>query len=225
MDENQNLNHDNNNNDLKNETINTVKNVTETVKSINIKEETQKSKSYLKELVQDPTGKIESISKDKGNTYFKTAIFALIIWTAVALIDAIFIYNISFSYMMKHILSILKLAITPALSVLVLSFVVFIMNKKSKKSLNTVITTIATVKLPVILADVIGLLTIISSSAVKLTSPISGFLSLLSTVLVFFGVKNLFETEDNNSAIKDFAMVMGIFYIVKFIFSFLGIYI
>lgn len=211
--------------DLKNETINTVKNVTETVKNINIKEETQKSKSYLKELVQDPTGKIQSISTDKENTYFKTAIFALIIWSAVALIDAIFIYNISFSYIMKNILKILLLTVSPALSILTLSLIISVMNKKSKKSLNTIITTMITVKLPVILADVIGLLTLITSSASKLISPISGFLALLSTVLVFFGIKNLFEAEDNNASIKNFATVLGIFYIAKFLFTFLGIYI
>jgi len=50
-------------------------------------------------------------------------------------------------------------------------------------------------------------------------------LSLLSTVLVFFRIKNLFEEEDNNKAIKNFAVVMEIFYIAKFILSFLGLYI
>lgn len=225
MDGNENLNQNDNNNDLKNETINTVKDVKETVKNINIKEEAQKSKSYLKELMQDPIGKIKSIAEDKENKHFKTAIFAIIIWTVVALIDAITVYNTTFSYMMKSIVSILKLTITPILSILVLSIIVFVMNKENKKSLNTIITTIVTVKLPVILAEIIGLLSLISKSAYKITTPISGFLGIISTVLVFFGIKSLFDEEDNNKAIKKFALVMGVFYIVKFVLTFLEIYI
>lgn len=223
MDENENQN--NNNNDLKNETMNTVRDVKETVKNINIKEEAQKSKSYLKELCQDPVDKIENIANDKENKHFKTAIFALIIWTVVALIEAIRLYNVTFSYMMNHIISIIKLTITPILSILVLSVIAFVMNKENKKSLNTVITTIVTVKLPVILADVIGLLSLISTSATKITSPISGFLGLISAVLLFFGIKNLFGIEEKNKAVKKFALVMVLFYIVKFVLTFLEIYI
>lgn len=221
MDENQNTEA----NDLKNETLNTVRDVKENVKNINIKEEAQKSKSYLKELVQDPTGKIKSIANDQEHTHFKTAIFALILWTIIALIDAISAYNITFSYTMNHILDIIKLTILPILSILVLSIILFVINKENKKSLNTIITTVVTVKLPSLLASILGLLTLFSKSAYKITNPISGFLGMLSTVLLFFGMKNIFGIEDNNKGIQKFALVMGIFYIVKFLFSFLELYI
>lgn len=221
MDENQNTE----TNDLKNETINTVRDVKENVKNINIKEEAQKSKSYLTELIQDPTGKIESIANDSQHTHFKTAIFALILWTIVELIDAVSIYNLSFSYAMNHILDIIKLSILPVLSILVLSIILFLLNKESKKSLNTIITTVVTVKLPNLLASIIGLLTLFSKSAYKITNPISGFLGILTTVLLFIGIKNIFGIEDNNKGIQKFALVMGIFYIVKFLLSFLELYI
>lgn len=216
---------ENETNDLKNETMNTVRDVKETVKNINIKEEAQKSKGYIKQLIQDPTGKINSIMNDSKNTHFKIALLALIIWTIIAFVNAISVYNTSFLYMMSHILGIIKLTITPIISILVLAVILFALNKENKKSLSTMITTTVTMRLPVMLGDVIGLLTLISSSASKLTSPISGFLSIISIIFIFVGVKKLFIIEEENEAITKFAIVIGIFYIVKFVLSFLGLYI
>lgn len=212
-----------NKNDLKNETINTVKDVKESVKNINIKEEAKKGKGYLKELIKDPVKKIEDIVNDKDNKHFKTAILLLIIWTAVVLIKAVVVYNSSFSYMMKHILDIIKITIGPIVSVLVLALITFLLNKENKKSLNTVITTMVTVKLPVILASVIGLLTLISKSAYKIVNPISSFLGVISIVLLFFGIKKLFNIKECNKAIQNFTVVIGIYYVVEFILTFLEI--
>lgn len=211
------------NNDLKNETINTVKEVKESVKNINIKEEAEKGKGYLKELIKDPIKKINDIANDKENKHFKTAILLLIIWTAVVLIKALIAYNASFSYMMKHILDIIKITIAPIVSILVLTLIVFLLNKENKKSLNTVITTIVTVKLPIILSSVIGLITLISKSAYKIVNPISLFLEVISIVLVFFGIKKLFDVKEDNKAIQKFALVLGIYYIVEFVLTFLEI--
>ena len=211
--------------ELKEETINTVRNVKESVKSINFKEETEKSKGYLKELVENPVSKMKSIAKDKDNVFFKTAILALILWMAVELIDMITAVDFDFSYLFDNIIMVLKTLITPVVSVIVLSVVIFLMNKENKKSLNCVITTVVTAKVPVILGDVIGLLSIISSSAYKLTNPISSILQVVSTVLLFFGIKYLFEIKEENDGVKKFAIVMTVFYIARFLISFLGIYI
>lgn len=209
--------------DLKNETINTVKDVKDTVKNINFKEEAKNGQSYLSELCKNPAEKIEDIANDTENRHFKSAILAIIIWMVIALIEAISIYNVSFEYFMKNIFNIILLIITPIISILVLSVLVMIFNKENKKSLNTIITTVTTAKLPVILGDLIGLLYIVSSKSTTITTPIANFLHVISTILLFFGIKSLYGTEDNNKSIKEFALVMAGFYIVRFVLTYLNI--
>ena len=210
-------------NELKNETLDTMKNVKDTVRNINIKEEAQNSKSYLADLIQNPIEKIKSIANDNTNKHFKTSIFLLIVWTIVAFINAIYIYNYGFSYFTRNIISILKLTIVPILSVILLSVIILLVNQKNKKSLTTVITTVITAKLPIILADVIGLLDLISSSASRITGPISSFLSVISTLFIFFGIKSLLNIEDERDSINKFAITIALFYVARFIISFLGI--
>ena len=232
MDENQNQNLNANSeenanqsigDDLKNETINTVKNVKDTVKNINFKEEAKNGQNYLSELCKNPAEKIKDIANDTENRHFKTAILAIIIWTVIALIEAISLYNISFEYFMKNIVDVILTTLTPIISILVLSVLVMIFNKGNKKSLNTIITTITTAKLPVILGDLIGLLYIISSKSITITTPIANFLGVISTILLFFGIKDLYGTEDNNKSIKEFALVMVGFYVIRFVLTYLNI--
>lgn len=222
-----------NENDLKQETLNTVNAVKDNMKNINLKNEAELGKGYLKELVEKPISKIKQIANDTDNKHFKTALLAVVLWTLVLVIRSI-VNNIDyFDYIewlglwdvTKTVLkSMITSILVPAVSVIVMSGVIYFLNSKKSKPLTTVLTTVITAKIPVILAKVIGLITLFSSSASKIVSPISGLLGVISTVLMFFGVKSLFEIEDdNNEAIKKFAIVEAIFYIAAFVISFLGI--
>lgn len=222
-----------NENYLKQETLNTVNAVKDNMKNINLKNEAQLGKGYLKELVEKPISKIKQIANDIENKHFKTAILAVVLWTLVLVIRSI-VNNIDyFDYIewlglwdvIKTVLkSMITSIITPAVSVIVMSVVLYFLNSKKSKPLTTVLTTVITAKIPVVLAKVIGLVTLFSSSASKIVSPIAGLLGVVSTVLMFFGVKSLFEIEDDdNEAIKKFVIVEAVFYIAAFLISFLGI--
>lgn len=216
--------------ELKNETVNTVKQVKETMKNVDIKEEAKATKGFITEIFSNPLGKIKEIANDASNKYFKTAIVLIIVWTIVVLVAALFKtfggYKIwSWRYMGDYMLSWIKTCLAPVLSIIAMSLVIFLFNKNSKKSLITVITTVTTTKLPVIAASVISLLTLISSNASVITTRVTSVCSVISTVFMYFAIKALVGEEEDNKAIKTFVIVEAIYYVVSLVVYYLGIYI
>lgn len=217
-----------NTDELKNETVNTVNQVKETMKNVNVKEEAKVTKGFIAEMLKNPLGKIKEIANDTTNQCFKTAIILVIVWMLtklILIIDFDVFEYFTWKYFGKLILTYVKTTIAPAILVIVMSTIIFIMNKKSKKSLTTVISTIVATKLPVIAASVISLLTVISSNIVNITSKISSFASILSTVLLYIGIRELYNEEDEKQSFKTFVIIEAIYVVVSFIISYLGIYI
>lgn len=216
--------------ELKEETVNTVKQVKDTVKNVNIKEETKKTQGLLTEMFKNPIATLKKIASDKQNHFFKTAIFIFIVWVIIALIDGIcsqfsgyYGWFASFRSVGKNILNIIKITISPIISVIVLSLIVFMMNKKDKKPLTTVITTIVAVKIPVVIGEFVGLLIYLSSNASALTIPFASLCRVISIVLSYFGIKELLEEKDDGKFIKTFLIIQAIYYLAVFVISFLGI--
>ena len=208
--------------ELKSEASNTVNQVKETMKNVNIKEETKVAKNFVTEMFRNPLGKINEIAKDSTNKNFKTAIIIVAIWAIIVLVKSISTLS-KYREVWDNVLIVIKTTIAPILEIIVLSVIVFIMNKKSKKSLIIVLTTMATAYVPVILAAIVSLLTLISYSAYKITSPIAALGSVITTVLTYFGMKSLFEETENATFIKKFVLIEAIYILVAFIVSYLGI--
>ena len=179
-------------------------------------------------MFKNPLEKIKEIANDTTNQYLKTAIVLLIVWILTILISvlefSIFDY-FSWNYLGKLLLSYVKAVLAPVFLVAVMSVIIFLMNKKSKKSLTTVMTTVVATKIPVIFANIIGLLTLISSSAVKITSKVSSLASLISTVLMYFAIRELYGEEDETQALKNFVIIEAIYLVAALVISYLGIYI
>ena len=211
--------------ELKNETADTVKKVKENMKNVNVKEEAKATKGFIGEMIKDPLGKINEIANDESNKYFKTAIVLVIVWMIVALLGTISFKYLSFKTLGRTLLDYIKTVLAPLVSVVVMGVVIFLLNKKSKKSLITILTTVVTVNLPVIIARVISLLKIISSNIVGITSEVTSLASIISTIFMFFAIRDLFNEEDEKSAFKKFFIVETIYIVVAFIISYLGIYI
>lgn len=173
-------------------------------------------------MFRNPLGKINEIAKDSTNKNFKTAIIIVAIWAIIVLVKSISTLS-KYREVWDNVLIVIKTTIAPILEIIVLSVIVFIMNKKSKKSLIIVLTTMATAYVPVILAAIVSLLTLISYSAYKITSPIAALGSVITTVLTYFGMKSLFEETENATFIKKFVLIEAIYILVAFIVSYLGI--
>lgn len=214
---------------LKNETSSTIDQVRETIKKVNLKEDTAEAKGFLLEFIKNPINKIKEIA-NTDRTYFKTAIVILIIWTAAVFAKKLF-YVVDFNSLsnflryglLDSILSIIMATISPVLGIVVLSLIILVMNKERKKSLSSIITTVTLAQIPSILAAVINLLTIINSQVLKITIPVSGLCHVMSTILLYFGTKELFQKDDDNSFIKTFIAIEALYFVANFILSFLNI--
>lgn len=222
--------------DLKKETSETVNQVKDTLKNTDFKKDSKEAKGFISSFFKNPLEELKKVTSDKNNKFVKIAIIILVIWLVAILASNIFgiasrylfgTYG-SFSYFFKNffsnILTTIKDLVAPVITVAVLSGLVYGFNKKKDKSFLTITSGILVAKIPVVIASIVNLLTIFSISISKITSTFSGFCSILSTVLLFFAIKDLSNEDKNDSYFWKFALIMGIFYIVKFIFSYLGIY-
>lgn len=209
-------------NDLKNDTLNSFNEAKEQMKNINFKKEAEVGKGLLKKIWKDPIGAIEENVKDEKNEFYKTALLLIAVWAIIVFLKQMTYYATS-KVSTFNLLRTIKVVASPICQILAMTFSIYILNKKSKKSLSKVITSVTIAKIPSILSSLLGFLTYISSSITYVTSPLTGLLSITSIALMFFTVKGLFEEENNKEAFKDFIKVEGVYYIFDFILSFLGI--
>lgn len=211
--------------EIKKETVETAKQVKDSIKNVDIKNDAKEATGFVSAMFKDPFAKIKEIVEDKENKNLKLAIIFIAIWTVAIFIKALAAKYWSFDALFRNVLSLVKTIIAPTLGILVLSAIVYFMNKNEKKSLTTIITSITIAKIPKILASVISLLTIFSYSAHKITSPIASLCSVVTTILTYFTIKAIFNEEQNSKFLKTFVIIEAIYYVAYLIISFLEIYI
>lgn len=226
-------------NEIKKEAVDTAKEVKEAVKNADIKKDVGIAKGFVSNLFKNPIQEIETVSNSQKNEFLKIAIIILAIWLVSVFIGTII--NVFQSYAVvssmysnfgmflrtsvNNVFSVVKAVITPLLSLIVLSGIVYLMAKNKKKPFIHVATAIMIAKTPIVLASVVKLLEVFGNQVSKITSPFSAFCNIISTVLLYFTIKSLYGEKEDNSFIKKFAIIMGIFYVVRFIITFFGIYI
>lgn len=223
--------------DIKKETAQTVKQVKDSFKNTDIKNDTAVAKGFFVNFFKDPIEQIKKCANDSKANFLKIAIILLVIWLVAILVKQIagiasvylFGHLGSFSYFFQHLLpnmlDVIKAIIAPVIGIAVLSGLVYGFKKNKDKSFLSIVSAIVIANIPVIITNVVNLLTIFSNNISKLTSYFSSFCNILYAVLLYFAIKYLSnESEDKSSFIK-FALIIGIYYIIKFAFSYLGIYI
>jgi hypothetical protein len=225
MDENQKEEQNINTEEIKKETVETVNQVKETIKNVDIKNDAKVAKGFIGSMFKDPFGTIKKIVNDNKNSHFKTAIIFVVIWTIVLFINALSVKYWSFDALFRNILSLIKTIIAPALGIFVMSLIIYCINKENKKSLVTVMTAVVTAKIPVIIAAVVSLLTIIDTKVALITSPFTSLCNVISTVLIYFTAKAICGEEQNSKFFSKFVIIETIFYVAYLIISLLGIYI
>lgn len=227
MDENEKVNEQNeqqvnNDGELKKQATETLKETKEQMKNINFKEEAQKGKGLLSKLFGKPVETIKEIVDDNKNQFYKTALIIIIAWAVLILINRIIDFII-YDYYKFNVLATIKAILSPVLEILVMAIIIHVLNKDNKQPLTKSITAVSIAKIPLVISTILGYLTYISSNVRYITSPIASLLNVISTVFIFFVVKEMFKEEDNEKALKLFVKVEVIYYIVAFAFSFLGI--
>lgn len=202
-----------------------------------MKQSANEAKNLFIGFFKNPILQIEKIAHSQKNQFLMFAIILVIVWLVATLLGEVISILKSYSLMsayyssfalflrnsVSNVFSVIKAVVAPVLSLVVLTLTVYLINKGEKKSFMNVATSVVIAKMPVIVASIISLLGALYTPAYKLTSPFSGFCGVLSTVLMYFTIKSLYSENDDNSVMKKFVIIMGIFYIAKFMISFLGI--
>lgn len=211
--------------ELKNEAKDTVNQVRDTIKNANFKEDAEETKGFLKGMLARPFETIKRIASGEENILSKIIVI-MIIFTAASILNEI-LYVIRFRKYFgvgDNLLSIVSSVVNPLIYVLVPSILVFILNKKNKKSLITVVSTIVITSIPAVINRVLDLLITVASQTAVFVSPFQTVCTLVGAVLGFYGMKELFEDDDIEGFIKKYACIKLVAAFVFVILGKLGIY-
>ncbi len=210
--------------EVKSETKTTVNDVKKSMKDVDVKKDAKATSGFITSFFKNPLSKFDEIANDSKYKNFKIAIILVIVWTAIVLISAIGSQSWKFVNTGANILAIIKRILAPIFSIIVFSAIIYCMQKSTKKSLTTILTSVTTAQIPTIIASIISLIDLFSSSAYRLTNPISYFAGIISLIFTYFATKSLLGIEKDNEFIQKFIIIEGIYYIAYLIISFLGIF-
>ena len=207
------------------ETINEVKDqVKGSFKKEELKNSAKETTNFIVGMFKNPIEELKSIAQDKTNKNFKYAVILAIVWIVAVVILKIYYSSLSWN-VLKYLLPLIKSAIAPILSILVLSLTIFTLNKNKDKSLVTIMSVVTAAKLPIVIASVVSLLRLISARVTTVTSPFASLCTVISTVLVYFGAKFILGEKDDKTYIKKFVIIESIYYIAYILIGLLEIYI
>ena len=211
---------------IKEEATDAVNQVKDTIKNVDIKKDSLETKGFIVEMFKNPLEKIREIATKNDKKFLKYVIIILVIWCISELVHEIFTLNIwGYFNLGKNILRVIIAGITPIISILVMSIIVFLVKGKNKKNLTTIISTITSANIPMVIASIVSLLTLINIRANVLTNPFAQLCNVITVILNYFGIKSLLGIEKNSEYINKFVIIEAIFYIVYIVLSFLDIYI
>lgn len=222
--------------EIKKEVKETTKEVKEAVKNTDLKKDAKEAKNFVTNFFKTPFTELKKVVTSP-KSFLKIAIIIFIVWVVAECIGSIIEIVDSISYSpyynfsayvrnsLSDFFSVLKAILAPAISVALLSGIIYLLMKDKKKNYLTILTTIIITQIPVIIASIISLLGYISSQARMVTSSISGFCSLVSTILVYFAFKALYSENDDDKVTKTFIITMAIYYGIALILKFFTIYI
>lgn len=200
--------------ELKNETKETVNQVRDTLKNVNINQEAKETKGFLKGMLVEPFDTVERVATGEQEA-FKRALVLLIVHCALAFVSSILGYH--YGNILNKLKNIVLDTIAPILMILVPTIMIIIMNKNSKKSAPTIISTLVVARVPAIVSAVISVIWSIVPKISLIASPISSVLSVITMVLTFHGMRTLFD-EESQSFLGKFAIIEFVTYLVSYIF-------
>lgn len=214
-----------NSEEIKEETKNTVNDVKETIKNVNIKDDAKKTTNFVTSMFSKPLETLKSVANDGKNKNLKHALILAIIWLVTILLKSLFGYHWAWRYFGLGLRSVLQSLLAPVIGIISMGLVIYFMQKDEKKSLTTIFTTITIAATPHILVTVLSLLSLFSSNFNTVLSPLSSFATTITTVYMYFAMKLLIGNEENSKFVKKYAIIQGIYFIIYFALTFLGIYI
>lgn len=200
--------------ELKNETKETVNQVKDTLKNVDINKEAKETKGFLKGMFVEPFDTVERVATGEQDA-FKRAVVLVIVHCVLAFIISILGYH--YGNILNKLKNIILATISPILMVVVPTIMIVLMNKNNKKSATTVISTLVVARVPAIISSLVSVVSSIIPRISLITSPICSALSAITIVLTFVGMKKLFD-EERQSFLSKFAIIEFVTYLVTYIF-------
>ena len=194
--------------ELKNETKDTVNQVKEVFSNGDLKEKTTETTHFLKTAFSDPFEAIEEIANEKNEVFPKTviliALFVIISFVSqlISLIRSGGHYSFG-----SNFTSFISSITSPIIYILVPSAVVFLFNTKNRRKITTIISTITTCYIPTICATLVTLLRNLMPDLRIITNPIATTARALSVILLYFGIKNILDENDDKHYMRKFAII------------------
>lgn len=198
--------------ELKNEAKETVNQVKDTIKNVDINKEAKETKGFLKGMLDDPFETVERVARGEEEV-FKRAVVLVIIYMLTRVITTI-LRTVKYGY--GSFWGLVTDGISPLVAILVPTVIIFIANKNNKKPATTIISTLAVASVPSIIVSVIDIIEVLFARIAMITSPISTALSAIAILLSFVGMKTLFG-EENGSFLPKFAIIKFITALVLYI--------
>lgn len=221
--------------EIKKEIKETTAEVKEAVKNTNFKKDANEAKNFVINFFKTPYTEFQKVVASP-KSFLKIAIIVFVVWVVAecigSIINIIDLYSYSpyvsiGTYLKESIsdfFSVVKAILVPAISVALLSGIIYLLMKDKKKSYLTILTTVIIAEIPVILSSIISLLGFISSQAYILTSSIATFCSVLSTLLIYLAIKALYSENDDDKLSRTFLITMAIYYVIALVLRFFTIY-
>lgn len=202
-------------NEVKGETINAFNQVKDTMKNTDFKEEAKNTKGFLIEFVSRPVELVTSVARGERSV-LATGLFLMAVTIVVNIIKSIISV---FRYSGFHLMTFVRDITYPVVYILVLAIVVLLLNRKSKKSLLTIIEVLILAYVPNIINNAISLITTIIHNITlsEIIACATTAIAIIATLLRYFGIKELFDEEDDSKFVKTFFIIMLIHQVCMYV--------
>lgn len=210
---------------IKNETKQTVNQVKDSIKNVDLKKDAEETKGFLKEMLSNPFEAVRRVAEDEENVLSKV-IVVMIVWIAASVITGIISlmkYG-KYSSITNNLVDFISYILNPVLYIVVPAIIILIMNKQNKKSLVTIISTLTIAAVPTIINRIIDVVEGLVSGITIVSSPISTMFTAIALILTYFGMKDLFGEKEDKSFIKKYAIIKLLAAFVLVILGRIGIY-
>ena len=121
----------------------------------------------------------------------------------------------------KFVFSFLK----PIIMVVVPSVVIMLFSGDKRKKLTTILSTVVVAYIPKIVSNILAIVQLLIIETSLVLSPVSTVLNAISIILLFYGVKELTEKEDDTSALNKFVLILIVSELILRILTSIGIYV
>ena len=208
---------------VKTDTKSTFNDAKETIRNVNFKEDAKVTSGYVSGIIKKPLETLKKIIADRKNSNLKNALIIIILWLIVILLTSIFGVHWTKLDIGYNFLEMISGLLAPLIGIVVYSYIIYFMQKSSKRNLTINITVVTTSMIPMILVKILSVLKLFSYEFIKIIEPLSIFATVISIVLIYFSTKELMDEEDDNTFIKKFCSIQFIYFVVYFVLTFLRI--